>query len=435
MAETMVKAGGAARAAPEEALKNIEAISGENPALARVNRAFLDRVKTLGFPHRKHEMFTFVDTPRIVNALSGARRKKRPDAPAEPPGGLVFPGSEENLVVIRDGYYEESLSTAGAGVSVRRLADAVSEEWVENRLVVSAEEETDVFAAAAGALMADGVVIEIGPGEKLSGPLQILLVSTGAENGLSLAATRVLLKAGEGSSAEVIVKSAGPGGVVLSSLDIILERGASLGFYDIQAEDEGALSLGKTRAVMAEDSRLEAFIAFGGLLMSRKNFEARLMEEGASLDLKCAAVLAGSEQAHSYVRVHHEAPGCESDQLFRDIVGGSARVSVDGTVIVHPGAARSRSTQLVNNLLLSDEARADTKPNLMIYAGDVKCSHGATSGSVDEEMLFYLRTRGFSEKAARALLTTGFIRRVLDAVGNRAVAEEAAALLFPRLEA
>lgn len=430
MAETMVKAGGAA----EEALKNIETISGENPALAGVNRAFMDRVKTLGFPHKKHEMFTFVDTSRIVNALSGARRKKRADAPAEPTEGLVFPGSGENLAVILDGYYEESLSAAGAGVSARRLDGALAEGWVENRLTACVDEETDVFAAAAGALMTDGVVVEIAPGVKLSAPLQILMISTSPEDAPFLAAPRVLLKAGEGSSAEVIVKNGG-GGVVLSSLDVILERGASLGFYDIQAEDESALSLGKTRAVMAGDSRLEAFIAFGGLGTARKNFEARLMEEGAALDMKLAAVLTGAGRAHSYVRVHHEAPRCESDQLFRDIVGGSARVSVDGTVIVHPGAQLARSTQLVNNLLLSDEARADTKPNLMIYADDVKCSHGATSGSVDEEMLFYLRTRGFSEKAARALLTTGFIRRVLDAVANRAVAEAAAELLLPRLEA
>jgi len=127
------------------------------------------------------------------------------------------------------------------------------------------------------------------------------------------------------------------------------------------------------------------------------------------LYLSGASVLVNQEQVHNFVRIHHEAPHCSSNQLFKNVINDKGRSSIDGTVIVNKGAQLTNSDQLINNLMLSDEAHADNKPNLMIFADDVKCTHGTTVGQINEDQLFYLKTRGLSQELAKSLLTTSFV--------------------------
>ena len=167
----------------------------------------------------------------------------------------------------------------------------------------------------------------------------------------------------------------------------------------------------------------------------RHHYDARLKAPGAELSLNAVSVLGGQEQVHQFVRIHHEAPHCTSHQLFKNIVDGKSRTSVDGTVIVCSGAQLTYSDQLINNLMLSDEAHADNKPNLMIFADDVKCTHGATVGQVSPDQMFYLKTRGLSEKTAKELLTKSFAASVIDTVRFPAVAAELKKSLLKKLEA
>ncbi len=140
--------------------------------------------------------------------------------------------------------------------------------------------------------------------------------------------------------------------------------------------------------------------------------------EGAEAEVTGARVLPGSRQSHNFVRIRHLVPHCVSRQHFKSVAADQGRSSVDGTIIVVPGAQQTNAYQLINNLMLSDEARADSKPRLMIHADDVKCSHGATSGKLDPAQQFYLESRGLPPVRARALLTVAFIAEVLEKTGK-----------------
>jgi len=151
--------------------------------------------------------------------------------------------------------------------------------------------------------------------------------------------------------------------------------------------------------------------------------------------LNGVSVLDGKEQVHNFIRIHHEAPQCTSHQHFKNIINGQARSSFDGTVIVNQGAQLTSSNQLINNLMLSNDCHADNKPNLMIFADDVKCTHGATIGQIDENQWFYLQTRGLSAKIAKELLTRSFAKSIIQTIEFPEVINELNGTLLKKLEA
>ncbi|PIQ97266.1 MAG: Fe-S cluster assembly protein SufD, partial [Nitrospinae bacterium CG11_big_fil_rev_8_21_14_0_20_56_8] len=175
--------------------------------------------------------------------------------------------------------------------------------------------------------------------------------------------------------------------------------------------------------------------ASSGCRLARHHYEVDLDDVGGELRLNGLSVISREEQVHNYVRIHHRAPNCTSHQFFRNIISHRARSSVDGTVIVDPGAQQTQSDQLINNLMLTDEGHADNKPNLMIFADDVKCTHGATVGQIDENQIFYLKTRGLTEAAAKSLLTRSFAESVLESIDFPAVREDLENTLLKKLEA
>jgi Fe-S cluster assembly protein SufD len=137
---------------------------------------------------------------------------------------------------------------------------------------------------------------------------------------------------------------------------------------------------------------------------------------------------------HNFIRIHHEAPQCISHQHFKNVINDEGRSSFDGTVIVNQGAQLTSANQLINNLMLSDDCHADNKPNLMIFADDVKCAHGATIGQIDEDQLFYLQTRGLSKKFAKELLTRSFAESIVQTIQFPEVVKELSNTLLKKLE-
>ena len=414
-------------------------IGGSGAVLAELGEAAVERFESLGFPGRKDEMFTFVNTREIVSAILEGEPAEPAEISEEFVRSMIYAGLEKSVVVMVNGFYSErlsDLSALGGAARVRKLEKIGAGSETQKYLLDDAAKETDPFASLNGVFSMDGVVIEIDEGAALPAPLQILCVNEGDGGKRPIAAPRMVVEAGEGSRAQVIMKQTGRGAYIAdSSAHILAGRNSEISLVHVQADPSGALNLSKTRVTQRGGSSLRAILAFSGGQTARGVFEARLAEEGASLELDGVSILKGREQAHHYARVFHDAPGCSSRQLFRNIVADGARVSVDGTVIVGRGARLTDSNQLINNLMLSDDAVVDIKPNLMIYADDVKCSHGATVGQVDEDQLFYLRTRGFTEAAAKALLIRSFARTVMDRIEHEPVAEDAAAILLGKLEA
>ena len=215
----------------------------------------------------------------------------------------------------------------------------------------------------------------------------------------------------------------------------MISEGAGVVLTQVQADPFDAWNFSKTRVYQKRNSRFHSTNSSAGSALVRHHFEVRLEEEGAELILNGVSVLGGKEQVHNFVRIHHEAPQCVSHQHFKNVINDEGRSSFDGTVIVNQGAQLTNSNQLINNLMLSNNCHADNKPNLMIFADDVKCTHGATIGQIDDEQMFYLQTRGLSEKFAKELLTRGFAESIIQTIEFPEVVNELSNTLLKKLEA
>jgi Fe-S cluster assembly protein SufD len=408
-------------------------------AVRGLAEAALERFSTLGFPHRKHEMYTFVGTQDLVGQafeLSGEGATPEQEFLR----AQVVPGCENSVLVLVDGQYRADLSDTSAlagSIGVVPFAEALSDPGLQNYFKDAIDEENDVFAALNAAFMADGVAITLKEKAAPEVPLQVLCVSTGSTGGPVLNQPRVLIRVQPLAELKLITSFCGerPNYFVNAVMDVLVQEGGQVSAAQVQRDPFEAWHFCKTRVTLAGDSRFFTVGASYGSRLVRHHYDARLKAPGAELSLNAVSVLGGQEQVHQFVRIHHEVPHCTSHQLFKNIVDGKSRVSVDGTVIVCTGAQLTYSDQLINNLMLSDEAHADNKPNLMIFADDVKCTHGATVGQVSPDQMFYLKTRGLSEKTAKELLTKSFAASVIDTVRFPAVAAELKKSLLKKLEA
>ncbi|OGW14398.1 MAG: Fe-S cluster assembly protein SufD, partial [Nitrospinae bacterium RIFCSPLOWO2_12_FULL_47_7] len=297
--------------------------------------------------------------------------------------------------------------------------------------------ENDVFASINSAFLHQGVFLEVEHATQMEAPLQILCVSSGSAGASVMTVPRILVKVGQNAEIKLVVKYVGVTGnyFVNAVQDFILEKNSKVVFTQVQSDAPSAWHFSKNRIQMPGNSRFISTNTSSGNKLARHHYEAHLKGSGAELMLNGLSILRGEEQVHNFIRVHHEAPQCVSNQHFKNIVNDRSRFSFDGTVIVNRGAQLTNSNQLINNLMLSDDAHAESKPNLMIFADDVKCTHGSTVGRLNEEQLFYLNTRCLSQDAAKTLLTRSFAESVLDAIQFPAVVQDLRETILKKLEA
>ncbi len=407
-------------------------------ALEALNRAAAARFEQLKFPHSKHDMYTFVNTKDLVE--TPFELDPRESVSAKLLEGKVYPGCENSVITLVNGVYQADLSNiSGLDSSVKLicLEDAISDQSINEYLQTAVENENDVFASLNSAFLNSGLLIEVAPKSIFESPLQILHISTGSPGKPQMTHPRVFLKVGTLAEAKVIVRYVGAGGdyLVNSVLDVVVEEDASVTFSQVQEDAKDSWHFSKSRISLARNSRFIAANASAGCRLARHHYEINLKETGSEMQLNGVSVLVEKEQVHNYIRVHHEAPECNSNQHFKNIVNDEGRSSFDGTVTVHPGAQLTNSGQLINNLLLSDQAHADNKPNLMIYADDVKCTHGATVGQINDEQMFYLKTRGLSEHVAKLMLTKSFAESIIDTIPFPEVVKDLNQTLLKKLEA
>ncbi len=392
-----------------------------NPKLASINEKALKRFETLKFPHRKHEMFSFVDTKDL--ASTDFQYRYGPESPLNPEllKDFIYPESRDSVIVIVDGRYDTALSNTSRldkTIELKSLDEAIGDAELNNYLLDTVDREEDVFASLNGAFLRDGLMIHVLSNSQIERPLQILHVSTGSKGSPVTTVPRVIVKLENDTKLDLIIQSIGiDGNYFLNSIqDFILDKSATLNLVQWQSDPNNSWFFSKSWITLSEDSQFKSTTASNGNRLTRHHYHVRMTGEKADLSLNGISVLCDQEQVHNYVRVHHEAPDCRSDQLFKNIIQDEGRSSIDTTVIVHEGAQLTESHQLINNLLLSDDGVADTKPNLMIYADDVKCDHGATIGQISEDQLFYLKSRGLAEDEAKTLLTSSFANTVLQEI-------------------
>lgn len=408
-----------------------------NPDLREINESAIARFEELKFPHSKHDMFTFVNTKELAATSFALQMETRVDQ-----GFLqshIYPGCKNSVIVICDGNFRADLSNTsalGSSLKIIPLSDAVKDDAIRKYLLETVKNENDVFASINAAFFNQGLMLEVPDKAVCETPFQILYISTGSDGKPVTSYPRVLVKLGILAEAKIIIKFVGDKGnyFVNSALDFIIGEDAGVTCSQIQADDGGAWNFNKTRISLFRNGRFVATNASSGCKLARNHLEVCLKEEGAEMRVNGVSVLIGNEQAHNFIRVYHQAPHCTSAQHFKNVINDKGRSSFDGAVIVEQGAQMTYSDQLINNLMLSDDAHADSKPVLRIFADDVKCTHGATVGQIDEDQLFYLKTRGLSQEAAKALLTTSFAKAIVQTIAFPEVIEDLDKTLLNKLK-
>ena len=328
---------------------------------------------------------------------------------------------------------------APAGAVVTSLVDALRQwpDLVRTHLARHAAAGANPFTALATAFLGDGVFIHVAARTAPQEPLRVTYRrAPGSPGHCPMFCPRTLIVLEPEARATVVESYAGaPDGVYFANAvtEVVLGDGARLDHVRIQQESESAYHVATTQSVQGRDSVLHSTaVALGGAL-SRHDIGAVLDGTGASLILNGLSLLRGRQHADHHTTIDHARPHCESHELFNGVYDGHARGVFTGRIIVRPGAQRTDSKQTNNNLLLSEDARADSLPQLEIYADDVKCTHGATLGPLDPTALFYLRSRGVGLAEARGLLTYGFGADILSRIGVPAIRQSLDSVVRARL--
>jgi Fe-S cluster assembly protein SufD len=408
------------------------------PWLSAVRRLAIDRFAQLGFPTPRNEDWHFTSVARIAEAKFQPLRSPSGDVTTQQLARYAF-GAEWPVVVFVNGRFDARLSTLSrlpAGICVVELARAWREmpELLERHLGKVTAFQERAFTALNTAFMHDGVVVHIGRDTVVEQPVHVIFV-TDANAAKGILHPRNLIVAERHSSATVIESYVALGDATYFTnavTEAVVEDGATLKHVKVQRESPRAFHVHTIEAVQRRDSHFVSFSFATGASLSRTNIYTTLAGEGCGATLNGLYVVDGEQHVDHQTRIEHAQPNCFSREIYKGILDGSSHGVFNGKVYVHPIAQKTDGKQTNNNLLLSERARVDTKPQLEIFADDVKCTHGATVGRLDEQALFYLRSRGIGEARARNLLTFAFAADVLETIGIAPVVRDLELLTLER---
>jgi Fe-S cluster assembly protein SufD len=417
----------------EALLKGYEAPRGGASWLNERRGRALERANALTVPTIRDEEWRFTDITSLVKSSF------RPARPASKPSladlsNFIAREATVRLVFV-DGAYSSELSIVSGlpdGVTVAPLATALTAHAstsgtsaltsgtsalaIEPNLAVYATFENDVFAALNTAWLRDGAFVHLAKQRRCEIPVQVLFVSTQKD---VVVYPRLLVVAEAGADCTVIEDYVSlSGGAYFNNAvtEIVAGEGANVRHVRVQREGGSAFHIANCAAVLAKDSYYASHSISLGARLSRLNLNVLQQGEGVEAKLDGLALISGRQVADTHTLMDHMRPNGSCQQLHKCIVGGGAHAVFNGKIVVRPGAQLTDSAQQSRVLLLSDKARVDAKPQLEIFADDVKCAHGAAIGRLDAEQLFYLRSRGLSDERARNLLTYAFAAELIDRI-------------------
>ena len=413
-------------AAPESRVERyaaeFERAAPAGPAwLQAMRREAMDRLAASGFPTTKQEEWRFTSVAPIV------------ETPFERPGpkaaGLALVRSHEiceahrHLLVFVNGQFTPSLSQVSGlpkGAFIGSLREGglkhAPVELVEQHYGRATAAVRSPFANLNTAFADDGALIYLPPGVAMDEPVQLLYLAV--PNGAPVVThPRNLVIADRESRVSLVETYGGTAGSVYWSnavTEIIAGAGSRVDAYRVQRDSEKAYHTGATYSDQGRDSNVSVHPVVFGAVLSRHDIVTRLGGENGRCIINGLYILGGKQHADHHTTIDHAQPHCESHEYMNGVLDGKSHGVFTGRIIVRPGAQRTDSKQTNNNLVLSEDARADSQPQLEIYADDVKCTHGATLGPIDPNKMFYLTSRGIPTAEARSLLTYGFGAEIID---------------------
>ncbi|MCY4043319.1 MAG: Fe-S cluster assembly protein SufD [Candidatus Dadabacteria bacterium] len=370
-------------------------------------------VAGIEFPSVRHEDWRFTNLAPVEKA-----GYKLPAAN----GGLTGKGFDDRLIkglgapalVFVNGVFAPALSSPRETetAAVLPLSEAAKKHGgeVARRLGSLSDCKTEFFTALNTALFEDGAFVLIPEGKTEKEPVYIVHIS-GAGDTPSVTAARNLIVAGDGARAAVVEHyiSADDGNCLSNNLsEVFIGEGGDVEHYRLEFENTGGVHVSTLNMTQERDSNARSHSVLSGGRIVRNNVHPVLAGRGCDSIINGLFMPDGNRHMDNFMKVEHAAPHCGSRQIYNGVLNEKGRGVFHGRIVVHEGAVKTDAKQTNRNLLLSDAARIDTKPQLEIYNDDVKCTHGATIGQMDEDSVFYLRSRGIPEKEARSVILRGF---------------------------
>jgi Fe-S cluster assembly protein SufD len=377
------------------------------------------RFDQVGFPTTKQEEWRFTNVAPISQKAKEFRLAGREEIAGadEVLRRHTFGKDASTEVVFVNGHYRPDLSKLGrlpAGVTLCSLAEAIEshEPLVKAHLGKYADINANPFVALNTGFVRDGLFLHVRKSVTVETPINLLFISTGAGDGLApiVSHPRILVVAEPNSELTLVKSFVGTPGLHWCNpvSEIVVGQDARVDHYKLEHDSSEAFHVSTMQVNIDRNASFVSHAATLGGKLTRNDHNVRLAGEAASATLNGLVIVGGSDHCDNHTLLDHAAPNCPSHELFKHVLDGKAMAVFKGKILVRNAAQKTDSKQTSKALLLSDGATIESMPSLEIYADDVKCTHGSTTGPVDEEQVFYIQSRGVSYKAARHLLTYAF---------------------------
>ena len=400
--------------------------------LAELRRSAMASFAERGFPTTRDEDWRYTN----LSSLTATPFQSTSSLPAQavPAARIdrlrIGPEAWPRLVFIDGRYAPEHSSRQQLpdGARLSSLFEVIDEDeaaaeaaLVEHHLARHARTDADVFAALNTAFIQDGAVLYVPAETTIASPVELVFLAT--QPG-ALSQPRILVVAGPHARATVVERYIGltdQACFVNAVTEVAVGPGASVEHYVLQEQGAATFHFSALHAALERDSTFSTCAATFGARLARTTLTMRFGGEGGRGSLSGLYLTNDHQHVDHHVTVDHAVPRCSSRQLYKGVLDGASRAVFDGRVVVRRDAQKTDAAQTNKHLLLSDSVEVDSKPRLEIFADDVKCTHGAAEGQLAPEAIFYLRSRGLDERAARRLLTLGFVREVIDRIGVESI--------------
>lgn len=417
--------------------------AGEPSWLERLRAGAFGRFEELGFPSTDEEDWKYTNVAPIARKAFIPASPEKVELESAAVEALVSAEAHRSRLVFVNGLYSpehSSLAALPEQTSVVELGAALAgghAELLWEHLGRLSGEGGDAFDALNTAFHGGGALLRVPAGVTVEAPVQLLFLTAPGEKE-SVTFPRVLVVTGRDSRLDIIETYAALGDAEYFTdavVEVFVGEGARVTHYKVQDEADSAYHVASTRAEVSKDGAYDLTTVTLGARLSRHDIEVRLTSPGAECHVDGLYIVGDGQHTDTHSLIDHREPNCTSRQTYKGILDGKSRAVFNGRVYVHAGAHQTDAQQSNKNLLLSTDARVDTKPQLEIYNDDVKCAHGATVGQLEEEELFYLLSRGLHPDLARNLLTYGFAEEIVEKIKFESIRAQLDGAILNRLHA